>query len=95
MKSSSPFPFQHRTSFFSAILLTSLTDIHDNKYIALKWKTISLMQKRFVSNILPLSVLNAKILTPVRRHPSDSKRSGGRGVGDLMWYRPGTDRGHP
>ena len=34
----------------------------------------------FVSKIFPVTPFNSKISTLVPRYPSDSKRSGGRGV---------------
>ena len=37
------------------------------------------IHKLFVPKILPATPLNPKILTPVRRQSSDSKRSGGGG----------------
>ena len=37
------------------------------------------IHKRFVPKILPATLLNPKILTPVCRQSSDSKRSGGGG----------------
>jgi len=75
--------------FFSAIFLTSLSDIHDNKYISHRSEMPAPTYKLFVSKILPITPLNSKISTLVPRYRSHSKRSGGRGW-ITIGGRPGT-----
>jgi hypothetical protein len=73
--------FGTASRFFSAILLTSLTDIQDNNHIAHQFEMPSSTHKPFVSKILLVTLLNSRISTLVPRYRSDPKRSPGRGRG--------------
>ena len=72
--------FGTASRFFSTILFTSLIDINDNNYIANNSKMSFPIHNPFVAKILPVTLLDPKILTSVLRQSSDSKRSGGGGT---------------